>query len=482
MKNMSRRAFIKLSFFGSVALAGCGGGGSSGNDDKPTTEPTSNAEVNPNIDKPKALVYLMLNGGNDSFNTLIPTDTSSYNEYATTRSNLKIAKNSLLELNFTDKNNKTFGLHPTLKHTQKLFNDKKLAFIANSGVLVEKITKAEFKSGSKPVPLGLMSHSDQRMHWQSMSPNKRSNIGIFGKFADRFQGGLSGISMNISVDGTNILQNGVKSHEYSITKNGSVGLKVKESSNNAQVSQLNNALLDGFNEILKKSYSDDFEKTYMDTVVNAQSNYEKYSSATNGVNISHKFTNYDNRTDIEFSARDKDIPKQFEMIAKSIKSSQSLSLNKQTFYIDYYGWDHHDELLNNHKRMLEVVDNALYDFQTALEELGISDKVVTVVVSDFGRTLTSNGNGTDHAWGGNVMVLGDDIDGGKVYGEYPSLKLDSDLDIGGGVLIPTTSSDEIFAELAYWFGIEKKDFKTYLPNIENFYALDSTTLPIGFLK
>ena len=103
-------------------------------------------------------------------------------------------------------------------------------------------------------------------------------------------------------------------------------------------------------------------------------------------------------------------------------------------------------------------------------------------MSDFARTLTSNGNGTDHAWGGNVMVMGGDVKGGKVYGSYPDLALGSALDVGAGVLLPTTSTDEYFAELAMWFGVSPSDLTQLLPNIENFYTPSSNTAPIGFMK
>jgi uncharacterized protein (DUF1501 family) len=479
---MNRREFLKKSITLSVVaasfLVGCGGSSSN-------TGNTLNNNQN-NADKSKVLVYLMLGGGNDSFNMLVPKSTTAYNEYANSRSNLAIAQNQLLSLDgFSDKNGKSFGLHPSMDRLQSMFNnDKNVAFIANVGPLIQKVSKTQYQNNSMPIPLGLMSHADQIKHWQTIQANKRTNIGVFGKFADKFQANKadSQISMNISLGGTNILQNGMNSMEYSITKDGSIGLKVKEKTGNSATDDLNSALLDSFNNILGKSYSDSFENTFMGTTKNAQSYHEKFTNETNKVTISHSFTNYDSREDIKFSTLDKSIPEQFKMIAKAIKASDDLGMLKQTFFVDYYGWDHHDELTNNHARMLEVVDNALYDFQKALKELAIEDKVITVVGSDFGRTLTSNGNGTDHGWGGNMFVVGSDIDGGKIYGEYPSLSLNGELDIGGGVLIPTTSIDEVFAEIAYWFGVEKKDLKDYIPNIENFYSLSNQSLPIGFLK
>ena len=485
MAEISRREFIKgstaMAISASMFLVGCGGEVTNSS----TTTNASANSTNPNANLNKSLVYVVLGGGNDSFNMLVPTDTNSYNEYNTSRSNLAIAKNDLLTLNnFTDKNGKTFGVHPSMSKVQTLFNDKKLSFIANIAPLVKPTTKAQYSSNSVDLPLGLMSHSDQIKHWQTSNANERTNIGVLGKFADKFQSNKanSQISMNISLSGTNISQNGVSSKEYAVTKDGSIGLIVKESSTDPNITQLNNALLDSFNTILNQSYSDSFEDTFMETTRYAQTHHEKFKTAIDKINISHTYVNYDSRTDIKFTANDKSIPEQFKMIAKSIKAADELNLPKQTFFIEYYGWDHHDELLDNHKRMIEVLSNSLGDFQASLEELGVDDKVLTVVGSDFGRTLTSNGNGTDHGWGGNAIVMGKDVDGGKVFGEYPSLALNSSLDIGGGVIIPTLSTDELFAEVALWFGVNKNELSNFLPNLTNFYSLNNSNNPIGFIS
>ncbi len=131
--------------------------------------------------------------------------------------------------------------------------------------------------------------------------------------------------------------------------------------------------------------------------------------------------------------------------------------------------------------MLSVVSKALSEFQAAMEELGVADCVTTFTTSDFGRTLTSNGNGSDHAWGGNVMVMGDSVNGGQVFGNYPSLALNGNDDVGGAILLPSISTDEYFAELSKWFGVPNGDLSYVLPNIGNFYDANSGTPPVGFM-
>ena len=115
-------------------------------------------------------------------------------------------------------------------------------------------------------------------------------------------------------------------------------------------------------------------------------------------------------------------------------------------------------------------------------EMGIFDNVITFTMSEFGRTLTSNGNGSDHAWGGNTMVMGGKVDGGKIFGSFPSLEIDNNLDVGRGRLIPTLSNDEYFAELAIWLGVAPSDLSTIFPNIGNFYNTTSGEMPIGFIN
>ena len=131
--------------------------------------------------------------------------------------------------------------------------------------------------------------------------------------------------------------------------------------------------------------------------------------------------------------------------------------------------------------MLGVLSKGLKEFDDAMNELGLGDKVTTFAMSDFARTLTSNGNGSDHGWGGNVFAMGGAVDGGQVYGTYPTLALGSNLDVENGVLIPTLSTDEYFAELAMWFGVTATDLPTILPNLTNFYSLGGGA-PIGFMK
>jgi uncharacterized protein (DUF1501 family) len=115
-------------------------------------------------------------------------------------------------------------------------------------------------------------------------------------------------------------------------------------------------------------------------------------------------------------------------------------------------------------------------------ELGVFNEVVTFTTSDFGRTLTSNGKGSDHGWGGHHLVMGGSVAGGTSYGDHPILSMSSPLDTGRGVYVPTTPVDLYFAELALWFGVSPSDLTYVLSNIGNFYSPDSAVPPMGFIS
>lgn len=406
----------------------------------------------------KALVFIMLDGGNDSYNMLVPTSGREYADYKSSRSNLALNKDQLLPLGgYQDNKGQNFGVHYSMPEVQQLFNDKKLSFMANIGPMIEPVSKTSFQNGSAKIPLGLLSHADQFKHWQTSRPHQRVNQGWFGYFSDSLQQNrkLAQIPMNISLAGNNIMQNGVDSSQYSITQKGSVGLVVNDERN-----ALNTELLTSFERLLNTHYaSDPFKQTYLSQTREAQAQHENYRKATQDVRLPNDYS-------------DSDLSQQLKKVAQSIKVSDALGTSQQTFFLRYIGWDHHDELLNNQAKMLRVVSKALGEFQASLDELDLADKVVTFTGSDFGRTLTSNGNGTDHGWGGNTMVMGSPVNGGEIFGDYPSLTLgrDNPLDTGDGVLIPTTSTDQLYAELSLWFGVDKSELHRLFPNLANFKA------------
>jgi len=413
----------------------------------------------------KALVCILLDGGADSHNMLVPRGNFEYNNYLTTRSNLALPQSQLLPLNGTF-DGQSFGVHPDMPQIQSLFNAGKLAWIANVGTLIEPITKAQYQANSIRTPLGLFSHSDQLKHWQTGRPSERSSHGWAGRMAELIQqhNGNPNLSMNISLSGNNFFQSGQTINEFSIKSNGDFGLSGSELDNSYH-SIRNNAI----KSLLERDYEDIYQKTYINTFSKSLDGSQQLSEALSNSQSSN----------LQFS--NTDLSKQLEMITKVISAREELGFKRQTFFVKVRGWDHHDEVLESQEEMLPELDLALGEFMLGLEQIGAASDVTTFTISDFGRTLTSNGDGSDHAWAGNAMVMGGAVNGGNIYGNYPNLELDSELMLPRGVLLPTTSSAEYFAELASWFGVGSSDIFEIFPDLQNFYSSGSG-LPIGFMN
>lgn len=415
----------------------------------------------------KALVCILLAGGNDSFNMLIPKGASEYMEYETVRGGLAIPRAEILKLGSAISNNRSLGVHPSLSRIQELYNQGNAAFIANVGSLVEPINKTQYLSGSKPIPLGLFSHVDEIAHWQTSIPQERGSIGWGGRMADLLQSTNTNqnISMSISLSGGNLFQSGVESKPFTLSANGSIGINGYQGQ--SIFDQVRTSALDS---LLGGHYHNLFEQTYKEVLKNS-----------NDANIIYDAAVAETPPIQTAFSSDNVVSQQLKVIAQTIASKDALDMSRQIFFVTVGGWDHHDEVLSTQASMLSGLDTALYEFSNALTEIDAFNDVTTFTISDFGRTLTSNGNGSDHAWGGNAFVMGGAVNGSNIFGTYPDLYLDNPLDVGRGRLIPTTSADQYLSELALWFGVPTSELDMVFPNIHSFYDVTSGNPPLGYL-
>jgi len=422
----------------------------------------------------KAIVCILLAGGCDTYNVLVPTETSEYSEYVNTRGTLALDLNGspaeILELDYDD-NGRTFGVHAGMSEVKDMFDNGDLSFISNIGTLVEPIyTAQEYHDKIKQRPLGLYSHSDQIMQWQTSVPTDRSAIGFAGRMADILHdmNTIPEVSMNISLSGKNRFQTGNQYPEYSISRNATennIGYDGFPSwwSNSGFLNDLKASTI---NSAAEQQYSNVLQSTIGSITNQTSESIEIYKAALgNVVPLTTPFS-------------DTNLSNDLKKIAELMQVRSHLGHNRQVFFVTYGGWDHHDELINNQNAKLPVVSKALSEFNAALSEIGVKDDVITFTISDFARTLTSNGNGSDHAWGGNQMIMGGPITGGQIFGNYPSLNLESILNVSNrGNLIPTTSVDEFYAEIALWYGVSPNDLDYVLPNLCNFYDSSNCTVP-----
>ncbi len=415
----------------------------------------------------KAMVCLYFDGGADSFNMLIPTSPDEYGLYVNARSNLALKDTETLPLSPVNVGGVPYGLHPSLAGMKSMFDSGNLCFLNNVGTLVNPTTKQQFYNEEVPVPLGLFSHSDQTNQWQTAEVRERLYKGWAGRISDLLYDTNTNdkISMNISFSGTNTFQSSEKNVEYAVDSNNSAGLTGYEDMYGWGIERRA-----AVNKMLSTSFTDPFKSTYLNSFKNSLDASLEFHAAIDEV------------PEFATTFSDDGLSRDFSMVAKIIAAREKLGFNRQIFFINYGGWDTHDELLNKQRDLFNEVDKALSEFNGVLKEIGMHDSVLTFSMSEFGRTLGSNGNGTDHAWGGNVFAMGGPVNGNRFFGQYPSMVLDGDLDVGGGVLIPTTPNDLYFAELALWFGVPKSELNTVFPNLNNFYASSSADAPLGFLK
>ncbi|MGC6424741.1 MAG: DUF1501 domain-containing protein [Lentimonas sp.] len=437
--------------------------------------------LNPGNDR-KTLVCVLLAGGNDSFNFLVPDD-NRYSAYSSSRGGvggggIALARNSLINLNqASGGDGNAYGLHPSCSGLSDMFNGtgafssfgRRLAVIANIGTLIHPMNKSQYNSGSVATPKALFSHIDQINQWQTSMPEGPQQLsGWGGRMADLMHStyNTQATSMSISLAGNNIFQIGNATSQFSITNSGAL-----LPTSGSVVEAYKNVAVDGLLASTYNNMMQDAMAVHVKESRDAQQDFKTVFDATNVSAVPSSVRDALEKNTGRFG-------QELWAAAKTIKARASLGLRRNTIFIQRGGWDHHGELLNTHSGMMSEISNAITNYQLALEYLGIADEVISYTASDFGRTLRSNGRGTDHAWGGNQMVWGGPVDGGKVFGTFPDLTLNSSDDVGfGGRILPTTSTDKYFEEMAKWFGVSSADMAAVLPNIANF----STEPDIGFI-
>lgn len=165
---------------------------------------------------------------------------------------------------------------------------------------------------------------------------------------------------------------------------------------------------------------------------------------------------------------------QMNQVAKIMKMRSELGNERDVFMLKLGGWDTHSDLKEDFNEQLTKINDALSKFHEEIKtKQGLWDNVTIVSISDFGRTLTSNGKGTDHAWGGNYFIAGGGVKGKNIFGKYPEeLGANSDLNLGRGRILPTTSWEAMWNSIAQWFGVVDSEMDTVLPNKKNFPSSD----------
>ncbi len=412
----------------------------------------------------KALVCVFLFGGNDYANTLVPYDQASYNTYQSFRSNVALARDSatatLLNPATPLPGGRQFALAPGLAPLVPVFDAGRMAVVLNIGTLIAPTTKAQYQAKSVPLPPKLFSHNDQQSFWQASSPEGASS-GWGGRMGDLFAAGNGNATFTcISVTGNAVYLAGKTAVQYQVTSGGSVavaGVKTPLFGSSA-CSQALQAQLTASRTHL-------FESEYARVTRRSLEADSQLTAALAGVNVTTAFPAGNSLGD------------QLKMVARIIAARNALGAKRQVFFVSLGGFDTHDGILDTHPGLMTTVGNALAAFNQATTDLGVANQVTTFTASDFGRTLLSNNDGSDHGWGGMQFVFGGAVKGRSYVGTAPALGNDGPDDVGQGRLLPTLSVEQFGATLGTWFGASATDLQTVLPNLANFSQKD-----LGFLQ
>ncbi len=424
-----------------------------------------------NGDDYKALVCVFLYGGNDYANTVVTYDEASHRRYADIRAagagsaaggivlSRAALANTVLKPTPALPEGRQYALHPSMTGLAGLFNSGQAGVQLNVGPLVVPLTRQQFETQSYPMPPKLFSHNDQQSVWQSSSP-EGSTIGWGGRLGDiALPSNSQSLFTCISVTGNSVFLSGQDALQYQCSTSGAI--KVRALQEGDWFFGVNSGMRSTLLNMIQQNRTHVLQNEYNNVMRRALAAEGKVSEALSYVNLSTTFV-------------ENNLSRQMRMVARLIGARQRLGVKRQVFMVSLGGFDLHDNLVARQPGLLQEVDQAISSFYKATVELGISDRVTTFTASDFGRTLTSNGNGSDHGWGSHHFMVGGAVKGARFYGEAPPVSATDSKDpqdqwhVGQGRLLPRTSTDQFAATLGRWFGVEEGELARILPNLKHF--------------
>ena len=412
----------------------------------------------------KALVCVFMVGGNDYANTLVPYDAVSHAAYRAQRASIAIARDTLgasvLNPAAALPEARQYALAPELQPLVPLFDAGQLAVMLNVGTLVRPTSKLEYSNKSAPLPPKLFSHNDQQSVWQSSAP-EGSTSGWGGRMGDLFAAGNGNATFTcVSVAGNAVYLSGNSAVQYQVTPNGSVPLR-------ALATPLfgSQACSDALRALVTAPRSHLFEAEHARVMKRSIEADAQLTSALVGTAALRTVFPPGNP-----------LAAQLAMVARMISARTALSAKRQVFFVSLGGFDTHDGILTEHPALMATVGQALAAFQAATVEMGVANSVTAFTASDFGRTLTTDGDGSDHGWGSMHFVFGGAVKGRAFYGAAPVIANNGPDDVGQGRLLPSMAVDQFGATLASWFGVSHTDLASVLPNIGNYSTRD-----LGFM-
>jgi uncharacterized protein (DUF1501 family) len=404
----------------------------------------------------RALVCVFLFGGNDSNNTIIPMDDTNYQAYQSIRGSLALSAADLTPTVMSN-TGAPYAFHGKLTELASMFSSKELAVVANVGSLVQPLTRAQYQSAQAAIPLNLFSHSDQQLAWQTSIAQGHSPTGWAGRAADYIASqniNSTSFPTFFSVAGNSLEGNGVSTQPVALAPGQSMNLVGPA------------AGITAINTLLTTNSGMSLAQAANDTLSHSISDAAALSAALA------------KSTTLKTTFPTTSIGQQLQQVAQIIQVQSYLGIRRQIFFCSLGGFDTHAGELQTHDTLYPELSPALAAFYNATQELGMAQNVTTFTESDFSRTFQpTTDDGSDHAWGGHHVVLGGAVQGGQIFGAFPTFELGGPNDTDTrGRWIPSTSIDQYGATLCTWFGIPASALATVFPNLANF-----PTSNIGFL-
>jgi uncharacterized protein (DUF1501 family) len=437
----------------------------------------------------KALVCVFLYGGNDYANTVVTYDDASYNLYNSIRGGapgqasggIALARSALTPTLLNPDlvpfdvlgQGRQYALHPSMAGLASLFNSGQLAVGLNVGPLVVPLTRTQYANANRalyPLPPQLFSHNDQQSIWQSSSP-EGSKVGWGGNIGDlALAGNTNALFTCMSVSGNAVFLSGDTALQYQVSTSGAIRITPATAATVYGSSAVGAAI----NSLIQQTRMHTLENEYNRVTQRAIRAEAAVTAALAQTPPSTVFA-----TD--------SLAQQLKMVARLIKGQAALGARRQVFFVSLGGFDLHDNLVSQQPVLLARVSAALTAFYNATLEMGVANKVTAFTASDFGRTLASNGDGSDHGWGSHHLVLGGAVRGKAFYGTAPPVSMGNtsapqdQWHVGQGRLLPSTSVDQYAATLARWFGVADGELAGILPNIGHFGG-SAYPVNLGFMQ
>jgi uncharacterized protein (DUF1501 family) len=420
----------------------------------------------------RALVCVYLQGGNDGHGTVIATDPESFAAFTQARSGAPGLAYPLSELlpivPNTPQSGRTFALNPYLPGLQNLFNAGRAAVVVNTGTLVVPATKAQINANSVVLPDSLFSHFDQTAAWQAIASNLGSgeHTGWGGALADILESmNVNSNSMFtcISTAGNALFLAGQTSFQLNVTSAGPIpiyGLTQGMFGQPAGYGALSSILSADESNLFAKEYEVVIQRS-----IQAQQILAGAMPPAGAGGIPNPPLYLD---PVSKKLMDNPLADSMQTVARIIAGRGSLGVTRQIFYVQLGGFDTHNNQAATHSQLLTQLAEAFEYFDAQMTALGLGSQVTSFTISDFGRTLTSNSNGTDHGWGSHHFVVGGAVQGHDMYGQYPVIGSNQANDVGAGRLIPTTAVEQYAGTLARWFGLSDGQIRQVFPNFANF--------------